>query len=108
MACCKTVMTFLEQYLKSAFVLVGTGRAAMVGYFSAYLVDAATGVGLVDQSNSFFGKLLLFVTVCGVLLIRKNSDIANLRNLANESTFYDKQWQATWKDSKDTKKSEEQ
>ncbi|CAM6024214.1 unnamed protein product [Sphagnum balticum] len=84
------------------------GRAAMVGYFSAYLVDAATGVGLVDQSNSFFGKLLLFVTVCGVLLIRKNSDIANLRNLANESTFYDKQWQATWKDSKDTEKSEEQ
>ncbi|CAK9874197.1 unnamed protein product [Sphagnum jensenii] len=84
------------------------GRAAMIGYISAYLVDAATGVGLVDQSNSFFGKLLLFITVCGVLLIRKNSDIANLRNLANESTFYDKQWQATWKDSKDTEKSGEQ
>lgn len=85
---------------------IGTGRAAMLGYASAYLVDAATGVGLVDQTNSFFGKLLLFITVLGVLLIRKNSDAANLRNLAQESTFYDKQWQATWKDAKDPDKSD--
>jgi hypothetical protein len=73
----------------------------MVGYVSGYLVDAATGVGLVDQQNSFLGKLLLFITVLGVLLIRKNGDVSNLRNLAKESTFYDKQWQATWKDVKD-------
>jgi hypothetical protein len=39
--------------------------------------------------------------VVGVLLIRKNSDVANLRGLAQETTFYDKQWQATWKDTKD-------
>ncbi|KAH8961443.1 hypothetical protein BDL97_05G050700 [Sphagnum fallax] len=77
------------------------GRAAMLGYAAAYLVDSATGAGLVDQSNSFLGKLLLFITVVGVLLIRKNSDVANLRGLAQETTFYDKQWQATWKDTKD-------
>lgn len=70
----------------------------MVGYGVGYLVDSATGAGLVDQQNSFLGKLLLFLTVLGVLLIRKNSDVANLRTIAKESTFYDKQWQATWKD----------
>ncbi|KAJ7539937.1 hypothetical protein O6H91_11G115800 [Diphasiastrum complanatum] len=73
------------------------GRAAMIGYFAAYLIDSATGVGLVDQTNSFFGKLLLFIAVTGVLLIRKNEDANNLKTLASEWTFYDKQWQATWK-----------
>lgn len=82
------------------------GRAAMLGYAAAYLVDSATGAGLVDQTNSFLGKLLLFITVVGVLLIRKNSDVANLRSLAQETTFYDKQWQATWKDTKDPENSE--
>jgi len=77
------------------------GRAAMIGYASGWLVDAATGVGLVDQQNSFLGKLLLFISVVGVLVIRKNSDVDTIRNLAEESTFYDKQWQATWKDAKD-------
>ncbi|CAK9225739.1 unnamed protein product [Sphagnum troendelagicum] len=86
-------------HLPEAEVL--NGRAAMLGYAAAYLVDSATGAGLVDQSNSFLGKLLLFITVVGVLLIRKNSDVANLRGLAQETTFYDKQWQATWKDTKD-------
>jgi hypothetical protein len=81
------------------------GRAAMLGYAAAYLVDSATGAGLVDQTNSFLGKLLLFITVVGVLLIRKNSDVANLRGLAQETTFYDKQWQATWKDTKDPENS---
>ncbi|KAA8522157.1 hypothetical protein F0562_012830 [Nyssa sinensis] len=74
------------------------GRAAMIGFFMAYLVDSLTGVGLVDQTGNFFCKTLLFVTVVGVLLIRKNEDIETLKKLAEETTFYDKQWQATWQD----------
>jgi hypothetical protein len=74
------------------------GRAAMVGYAAGYLVDSATGYGLVDQQSSFLGKLLIFFTILGVLLIRKDSDVANIRTIIKESTFYDKQWQATWKD----------
>ncbi|CAA7403825.1 unnamed protein product [Spirodela intermedia] len=74
------------------------GRAAMVGFFMAYFVDSLTGVGLVDQMNNFFCKTLLFVAVLGVLVIRKNEDVENLKKLVDESTFYDKQWQATWQD----------
>lgn len=74
------------------------GRAAMVGFFMAYFVDSLTGVGLVDQMGNFFCKTLLFVAVAGVLLIRKNDDIDNLKKLIEETTFYDKQWQATWQD----------
>lgn len=78
----------------------------MIGYASGWLVDAATGIGLVDQQNSFFGKLLLFISVVGVLAIRKTSDVDTIRDLAKESTYYDKQWQATWKDAKDPEKSD--
>ncbi|CAN6242869.1 unnamed protein product [Urochloa humidicola] len=74
------------------------GRAAMVGFFMAYFVDSLTGVGLVDQIGNFFCKTLLFVAVAGVLLIRKNEDIDSLKKLFDETTFYDKQWQATWQD----------
>ncbi|XP_060207446.1 light-harvesting complex-like protein 3 isotype 1, chloroplastic [Lycium barbarum] len=74
------------------------GRAAMVGFFMAYFVDSLTGVGLVDQMGNFFCKTLLFVSVAGVLLIRKNEDIETLKKLVDESTFYDKQWQASWQD----------
>lgn len=74
------------------------GRAAMIGFFMAYLVDSLTGVGLVDQMSNFFCKTLLFVAVVGVLLIRKNEDIETLKKLLEETTFYDKQWQATWQD----------
>ncbi|KAB1208000.1 hypothetical protein CJ030_MR7G002562 [Morella rubra] len=74
------------------------GRAAMIGFFMAYLVDSLTGVGLVDQMSNFFCKTLLFVAVFGVLLIRKNEDLENLKKLLEETTFYDKQWQATWQD----------
>ncbi|XP_042503570.1 light-harvesting complex-like protein 3 isotype 1, chloroplastic [Macadamia integrifolia] len=74
------------------------GRAAMIGFFMAYLVDSLTGVGLVDQMSNFFCKSLLFVAVVGVLLIRKNEDLDNLKMLLEETTFYDKQWQATWQD----------
>ncbi|GMN30920.1 hypothetical protein TIFTF001_003033 [Ficus carica] len=74
------------------------GRAAMVGFFMAYFVDSLTGVGLVDQMGNFFCKTLLFIAVAGVLLIRKNEDIETIRKLLEETTFYDKQWQATWQD----------
>ncbi|KAI9088998.1 hypothetical protein K1719_029277 [Acacia pycnantha] len=74
------------------------GRAAMIGFFMAYLVDGLTGVGLVDQMSNFFCKTLLFIAVAGVLLIRKNEDLDNLKKLLEETTFYDKQWQATWQD----------
>lgn len=74
------------------------GRAAMIGFFMAYFVDSLTGVGLVDQMGNFFCKTLLFVAVAGVLLVRKNEDIDNLKKLLEETTFYDKQWQATWQD----------
>jgi len=79
-------------------MLSRAGRAAMVGYAVGYFVDAATGAGLVDQQSTFLGKTLLLLTVLGVLLIRKNSDVTNLKTIAKESTFYDKQWKATWKD----------
>lgn len=70
----------------------------MVGFFMAYFVDSLTGVGLVDQMGNFFCKTLLFVAVAGVLLIRKNEDIETLKKLVDESTFYDKQWKASWQD----------
>lgn len=70
----------------------------MIGFFMAYFVDSLTGVGLVDQMGNFFCKTLLFVAVVGVLVIRKNEDIDNLKKLFEETTFYDKQWQATWQD----------
>ncbi|XP_061354828.1 LOW QUALITY PROTEIN: light-harvesting complex-like protein 3 isotype 1, chloroplastic [Gastrolobium bilobum] len=73
------------------------GRAAMIGFFMAYFVDSLTGVGLVDQMGNFFCKTLLFIAVGGVLLIRKNEDFENLKKLLDETTFYDKQWQATWR-----------
>jgi len=72
------------------------GRAAMIGYFLGYVVDALSGHGLVDQTSGFLGKTLIFVTIVGVCLVRNTKDIANLKGLADEATFYDKQWQATW------------
>lgn len=80
------------------------GRAAMIGFFMAYFVDSLTGVGLVDQTGNFFCKTLLFISVVGVLLIRKNEDIETLKKLIEETTFYDKQWQATWRNDKDSNK----
>ncbi|KAG5061356.1 hypothetical protein JHK87_002385 [Glycine soja] len=74
------------------------GRAAMIGFFMAYVVDSLTGVGVVDQMSNFFCKTLLFTAVSGILLVRKNEDIETLKKLWEEITFYDKQWQATWQD----------
>ncbi|XP_060182568.1 light-harvesting complex-like protein 3 isotype 2, chloroplastic [Lycium barbarum] len=72
------------------------GRAAMVGFFTTYFVDSLTGVGLVDPMGNFFCKTLLFVA--GVLLIRKNEDLETIKKLLEETTFYYKQWQASWND----------
>uniref|UniRef100_A0A1J3DWX3 Lil3 protein n=1 Tax=Noccaea caerulescens TaxID=107243 RepID=A0A1J3DWX3_NOCCA len=80
------------------------GRAAMIGFFMAYFVDSLTGVGLVDQMGNFFCKTLLFVAVAGVLFIRKNEDVDKLKKLFDETTLYDKQWQAAWKDGDDSNK----
>jgi hypothetical protein len=80
------------------FPVFYAGRAAMIGFFMAYLVDSLTGVGVVDQMGNFFCKTLLFVAVVGVLLIRKNEDLETIKTLLEETTFYDRQWQATWQD----------
>lgn len=72
------------------------GRAAMVGYFLAYFVDSWTGAGLYDQQNSFLGKLALHLVVFAILIFRSSDSLASLKNLLDEATFYDKQWQANW------------
>jgi len=72
------------------------GRAAMVGYAFAYLIDAAGGAGLVDLHNSFLGKTAIFATILFVTLVRSLKDIDNLKDLAAEATFYDKQGNASW------------
>ncbi|KIY96817.1 hypothetical protein MNEG_11147 [Monoraphidium neglectum] len=72
------------------------GRAAMVGYFAALAVDQLTGAGLLDQQNSFLGKVLLHVAVFGILIIRTTSDLGKYKNLIDEATFYDSQWNAAW------------
>ena len=48
-------------------------------------------MGLLDQQNSFFGKVLLHVAVFGILLFRTSSDVEKYKNLVDEATFYDKQ-----------------
>ena len=72
------------------------GRAAMVGYAFAYLIDAAGGAGLVDLHQSFLGKTAIFLTVAFCLTVRRLEDLDTLEVLADEATFYDKQWNATW------------
>lgn len=76
-----------------------SGRAAMIGFFMAYLVDVLTGLDMVGQNGNLVCKAGLFVTVIGVLLYRRNQDFQTLRKLADEATFYDKQWQSSWQDS---------
>nr|XP_043635033.1 light-harvesting complex-like protein 3 isotype 1, chloroplastic [Erigeron canadensis] len=73
------------------------GRAAMIGFFMAYVVDGLTGLGVVGQSGSFICKIGLFMTVLGVVFFRQTKSLEDLKNLADEATFYDKQWQASWK-----------
>ena len=54
------------------------------------------GAGLYDQQNSFLGKLALHLVVFAILIFRSNESLASLKNLLDEATFYDKQWQANW------------
>jgi len=72
------------------------GRAAMIGLVAALLVDKAFHISIADQFDSFPGKILLLATVVGCAFIRKNEDVDNLKGLADEATFYDRQWKATW------------
>jgi len=72
------------------------GRAAMIGFFAAYMVDLTTGVSIVDATNSFWGHCFMGLTFLGVMLVRRTEDLDNLKELANEATFYDRQWSATW------------
>ncbi|XP_031392353.1 light-harvesting complex-like protein 3 isotype 1, chloroplastic [Punica granatum] len=72
------------------------GRAAMIGFFMAYLVDALTGLDVVGQTGNFVCKAGLLVTVIGVVLFRRRRDLETLSKLAEEATYYDKQWQASW------------
>ncbi|CAI9091953.1 OLC1v1027077C1 [Oldenlandia corymbosa var. corymbosa] len=74
------------------------GRAAMVGFFMSYLVDGLTGIDVVGQTGNFVCKAAVFATVIGVVLFRKKDDFEKLQKLADEATFYDKQWQSSWKD----------
>jgi hypothetical protein len=72
------------------------GRAAMLGYVLAGAVDLLSGAGLVDQQESFLGKVALHVCVFGVLLIRNTTDLEKFKGLIDEATFYDRQWAASW------------
>ena len=68
----------------------------MLGYVLAGAVDLLSGAGLVDQQESFLGKLALHVCVFGVLLIRNTTDLEKFKGLIDEATFYDRQWAASW------------
>lgn len=74
------------------------GRAAMVGFFTAYFVDGLTRLDVVGQTGNFICKVGLFASVIGVLLFRRSQDFGNLQKLADEATLYDRQWQASWQD----------
>lgn len=84
-------------YMSHSFIS-SAGRAAMVGFFAAYIVEGLTGLDMVGQTGNFICKTVLFVTVTGIILFRRTEDFKNLRKLVDEATFYDKQWQASWKD----------
>ncbi|XP_060676011.1 light-harvesting complex-like protein 3 isotype 1, chloroplastic [Ziziphus jujuba] len=78
--------------------VIVAGRAAMVGFFMAYIIDALTGLDVVGQSGNFICKAGLFVTVTGIILFKKTQDFDNLKKLADEATLYYKQWQSSWQD----------
>mmetsp|Transcript_17757 Transcript_17757/g.24547 ORF Transcript_17757/g.24547 Transcript_17757/m.24547 type:complete len:238 (-) Transcript_17757:159-872(-) len=72
------------------------GRAAMIGFFAAYFLDAVFHVGIADAVGSPLGKLFMLATFIGCAFIRRTEDLESLQGLADEATFYDRQWQATW------------
>ncbi|XP_068634759.1 light-harvesting complex-like protein 3 isotype 1, chloroplastic [Aristolochia californica] len=83
-------------HLPEAEVL--NGRAAMVGFFMAYFVDALSGIGLVDQTGNSICKAGLLAVVAGVLLFRQTENFGNIRSLTEEAILYDQQWRATYED----------
>ena len=71
------------------------GRAAMVGYAFAYVIDAAGGAGsgpppVLPREDGHLPHRAFCLTV------RRLEDLDTLEVLADEATFYDKQWNATW------------
>ncbi|GFY83559.1 chlorophyll A-B binding family protein [Actinidia rufa] len=86
----------MHSHLPEAELL--NGRAAMVGFCMAYLLDVLTGLDVVGQTGNFICKAGLFVTIVGIILFRRKDDFENLQKLTDEATFYDKQWQASWQD----------
>ncbi|KAK6155960.1 hypothetical protein DH2020_010208 [Rehmannia glutinosa] len=87
---------FVKQGRMDWDAVIVAGRAAMLGFFMSYIVDALTGLDVVGQTGNFICKGALFLTIIGVLLFRRKEDLENIRKLADEATFYDKQWQASW------------
>lgn len=53
----------------------------------SYVVDSLTGIDVVGQKGNFICKAALFLTM-GVILIRTQ----DFETIAEEATFYDKQW----------------
>ncbi|KAK3033213.1 hypothetical protein RJ639_033093 [Escallonia herrerae] len=86
----------MHSHLPEAELL--NGRAAMVGFFMAYFVDALTGLDVVGQTGNIICKIGLFATILGVVVFRRSQDFEKLKYMADEATFYDKQWQASWQD----------
>lgn len=72
------------------------GRATMVGFTVALLVDLVFHVRLVDQLTSPLGQIATLGTVLFCLFVRSDKDLDVYKELSDEATFYDKQWQATW------------
>lgn len=88
-----------HSHLREAELL--NGRAAMLGFFMSYMVDALTRLDVVGQTGNVACKAALFITVIGMVIFRRKEDLGNLKRLAEEATFYDKQWQASWQDQDD-------
>ncbi|CAN1827844.1 hypothetical protein LINPERHAP1_LOCUS32057, partial [Linum perenne] len=68
----------------------------MLGFFMGYAVDGLTGMDIVGQTGNWVCKTAILVTLLGVILLRRTEDVKKLRKLADEATFYDKQWKAAW------------
>ncbi|PIN13991.1 hypothetical protein CDL12_13388 [Handroanthus impetiginosus] len=79
--------------------VIVAGRAEVLGFFMAYIVDALTGLNVVDQTGNVICKAALLFTIIGILVVRRKEDIDNKQKLDDEATFYDKQWQASWQSS---------
>nr|XP_048326750.1 light-harvesting complex-like protein 3 isotype 1, chloroplastic [Ziziphus jujuba var. spinosa] len=68
-------------------IVIVAGRAAMVGFFMAYIIYALTRLDVVGQSGNFICKAGLFVTVNGITVFKKTQDFDKLKKLADEAHF---------------------